>query len=66
MPHDGAPVGQAEVVEIGQPTAPRARWAPVVGGETLALLDHLAGLSDPEKLALRGEAAAILGRCRSS
>lgn len=63
MPRDGAQIGQAEVVEIGQSTAARARWGPVVGEETLALLDHLAGLSDPEKIALRGEAASILGRC---
>lgn len=63
MPHDGAQVGQAEVVEIGQPAAPRERWAPVVCEETLGLLDHLAGLSEQEKLALRGEAIKILGRC---
>jgi len=63
MPHDGASVGPAEVVEIGQPITPRSRWTPVVGEETLALLAHLTGLSEAEKLSVREEAVGILGRC---
>jgi hypothetical protein len=41
---------------------PGARWTPVVGTETLLLLEHLA-LSHDSRATLQGEAVAILARC---
>ena len=63
MPHDGMHTDRTEVVEIGAAVRSRTCWAPAIGEETLALLDHLSGLNDREKLALREESAGILGKC---
>ncbi len=63
MPHDEATTDGAEVVEIGARARLRTRWTPVIGEETLALLEQLAGLSERERLVLREESARILGKC---
>lgn len=41
---------------------PGARWSPIVGPETIALLDHL-GLPQESRFTLQAEAASILARC---
>lgn len=43
-------------------TDPLARWAPIVGAETLGLLDHL-GLLPESTERLQHEAVSVLGRC---
>lgn len=51
-----------EMIDVLPDTAPHARWQPVVGVETLDLLDHLA-LAAPSRDRLCAEAASILSKC---
>jgi hypothetical protein len=52
-----------EVIDIVAPRPPAGtQWNPVVGSETLDLLDHLS-LSEKSRDVLRDEALNILGRC---
>lgn len=64
---EGASTEGVELIEVRPPTSQkRARWQPVVGTETLALLRHFADHYhlDQESLdTICNEAVAILSRC---
>lgn len=54
---------QPQIIQVAQQPVPAGqRWTPVVGDETVALLDHL-GLQEPSRSQLLSEAADVLGRC---
>lgn len=57
------PAPDSEIVEVLSLTQhANARWAPVVGAETLGLLEHLK-LSEQNKQTLQGEALSVLSQC---
>ncbi len=57
-------LGTETIDVINDHPEPGALWSPVVGNETLRLLEHL-GLSHESRTTLQREAASVLARCVS-
>src|SRR5665213_1152474 len=63
MTQPAAPV-PGETIEVMAGPLPRgARWSPVVGEETLQVLDRMSDLDDAGKMKVQNEAVSILARC---
>lgn len=57
------PGGDPARVDIDPNDEPGARWHPIVGPETIALLHEMAALDDATRDRVRGEAVAVLRGC---